>query len=63
MSEENMNKLPDEKELKALVAMAKNFEVQMKDQSETARKIAMECEKTINKKQNTQKAYKNLNEN
>jgi hypothetical protein len=46
-----MNKLPDEKELKALVAMAREFEVQIKEQSEIARQIAMECETTISKKQ------------
>ena len=57
-----MSKLPDEKELRALVEMAKDFEAQMKNQSETARKIAMECEETIKKKQNIPKAYKKLNE-
>ncbi len=51
-----MNKIPDEKELKALVAMAKEFEAQIREQSETARKIAMDCEETINKKQKEQKA-------
>jgi hypothetical protein len=51
-----MNKLPDERELKALVEMAKSFETQIKEQSEIARKIAIKCEETINKKQNNQNA-------
>lgn len=50
-----MNKLPNEKELKVLVAMAKDFEAQIREQSEIAKKIAMECEETINKKQEEQK--------
>jgi hypothetical protein len=50
-----MTKLPDEKELKALVAMAKDFEVQIREQSEIARKIAMKCE-IISNKQKEQKA-------
>lgn len=51
-----MNKLPDENELKALVEMAKNFEAQIREQSETARKINIQCERAINKKQQEQKA-------
>jgi hypothetical protein len=51
-----MNKLPDEKELKGLVAMAKEFEAQIKQQSETARKIAIECQKAIKEQQKQQKA-------
>ena len=51
-----MNKLPDEKELKTLVAMAKEFEAQISEQSEIARKIALDCEKTINKEQKEPKA-------
>ena len=51
-----MNKLPDEKELKALAEMAQDFEAQMRDQSETARKIAMELEKAISKDQKKQQA-------
>ncbi|VEP18750.1 conserved hypothetical protein [Hyella patelloides LEGE 07179] len=51
-----MNKLPDEKELKALVAMAKEFEAQIKEQSEIARKIAVECEEVLSRKQKEQKA-------
>ena len=56
MSEENMNKLPDEKKLKALVAMAKEFKAQIREQSEIVRKIAIDCEESINKKQKGQKA-------
>ena len=51
-----MNKLPDEKELKILVAMAREFEVQIREQSEIARKIAMECETTTSNKQKEPKA-------
>jgi hypothetical protein len=51
-----MNKLSDEKELKTLIVMAKEFEAQIKEQSEIARKIAMEFEETINKKPKQQKA-------
>jgi hypothetical protein len=51
-----MSKLPDEQELKALVEMAKGFEAQIREQSETARKIAIKCEQTINKKQKNQNA-------
>lgn len=51
-----MNKLLDEKELKALVAMAKELETQIREQSEIARQIAIDCEETINKKQKEQKA-------
>lgn len=54
----NMNKLPDEKELKALVVMAREFEVQIKEQSEIARQIAVECETTISKKQKKIKGLK-----
>ena len=50
-----MNKLPEEN-LKELVEMAKNFEAEMQEQSEIARKIAMECEKTTNKNQKKQQA-------
>ena len=51
-----MSKLPDEQELKILVEMAKDFEAQMREQSEIARKIAIECEEAINKKQKKQQA-------
>lgn len=51
-----MNKLPNEQELKALAEMAKNFEAQIREQSETAREIAMECEEAISKKQKQQQA-------
>ena len=51
-----MSKLPDEKELKALVAMVKEFEEQIREQSETARKIAMECEEAVNKNPKKQQA-------
>ena len=45
-----MNKLLDEKELKALLAMVKELEAQIREQSEIARKIAINCEEAINKK-------------
>jgi hypothetical protein len=51
-----MSRLPDEQELKALVEIAKGFEAQIREQSEIARKIAIKCEETINKKQKNQKA-------
>ena len=49
-----MKKLPDEKDLKDLAKMAKNFEAQMREQSETARKIAMKYKEALNKKQKHQ---------
>ena len=51
-----MNKSPDEKELKTLVAMAREFEVQIRKQSEIARRIAMECKTTTSKKPKEPKA-------
>lgn len=51
-----LRKLPDQKELKELVAMAKDFEVQRRKQSETARKIATECEEALKDKQNKREA-------
>ena len=51
-----MNKLLNEQELKVLAEMAQDFEAQMKEQSELAIKIAIECEKAIGKEQNKQKA-------
>ncbi|MBE9045029.1 hypothetical protein IQ255_11535 [Pleurocapsales cyanobacterium LEGE 10410] len=57
-----MNKLPDEKELKALVAMAKELETQIKEQSEIARKLAIDCEETINKEPEQQKTQKKPSE-
>lgn len=57
-----MNKLLDEKELKALVAMVKELETQIREQSEIARQIAIDIDcaetinKNINKKQKEQKA-------
>ena len=51
-----MSKLPEEKELQALTQMAKDFEAQMREQSEIARKIAIECEKIINKEQDKYQA-------
>jgi hypothetical protein len=53
-----MSKLPNEQELKALVEMAKNFETQIREQSETVREIAIKCEEIINQKQKNQKAKK-----
>ncbi|MEY4520688.1 MAG: hypothetical protein RLZZ499_3288 [Cyanobacteriota bacterium] len=39
-----MKKLPDTKELKVLLKMAKDFEVQIKEQSEIARQITTKYE-------------------
>ena len=44
-----MRKLPNEKELKALAQMAQDFEAEIKEQSEKARKIAMKLEKASSK--------------
>jgi len=42
-----MKQPPSEQELKELLAMAKDFEKQIKDQSEKARKIAIKYEEII----------------
>ncbi len=49
-----MKQQPSEKELKELVTMVKDFEAQIKDQSETARKIAIKYNKVIKKSKNQQ---------
>lgn len=51
-----MKKQPDEKKLKALVKMAKDFEVQIREQSEIARQIAVKCENLQIEQQQQQKA-------
>jgi hypothetical protein len=56
-----MKKLPDEKELKALVTMAKDFDVQIREQLEIARKIAIEYEKTMNRTTKQTKAQIDIN--
>ena len=54
-----MTNLPDQDELKSLVDMAKNFEIQMKEQAEIARKIAMECEQKTTKLQQSNQSIEN----
>lgn len=51
-----MKQQPKEKELKELLAMAKDFELQMREQSETARKIAIKYDHcSVEKSTNKQK--------
>ena len=49
-------KQPSEKELKELLAMAQNFEAQMKEQSEIARNISLKYDKFIKERENKQRA-------
>lgn len=51
-----MKNLLNEQQLKALTEMAKNFEAQIREQSETSRKIAMDCEELVSKQKNKQQA-------
>ena len=51
-----MKQQPSEKELKELLTMAKNFETQMKEQSEIARKISLKYDKVIKERENKQRA-------
>ncbi len=51
-----MKQQPSEKELKELLAMAKNFESQMQEQLEIARKISLKYEKIIKERENKQRA-------
>lgn len=49
-----MKQKPNEKELKELLSMAKDFEAQIREQSEIAREIAIEYEEALSKKQKKQ---------
>lgn len=51
-----MKQQPSEKELTELLAMAQNFETQMKEQLEIARKISLKYDKVIKERENKQRA-------
>ena len=51
-----MKQQPSEKELTELLAMAQNFEAQMKEQLEIARKISLKYDKVIKERENKQRA-------
>ena len=50
-----MKQPPNEKELKELLVMVKDFEMQMKEQLETAREIAIKYDKSTRNQQTSNK--------